>query len=241
MIEKLDNTYFLQLINGLKYDEKNDLYSFNGKTYKYKGKGLLFESRKRYAYYFMNTEDTKEIINVTGANDIPLYDGFNQINIDRALRSKCVSRYSYLKYTLPKVKKQQEINAQVRQAWKNEVKKQKEAEAEELRKKKREELEKKLQPKPCAFCGKVFKPIQTQQKFCCAECRIKFFSRKQGLEITESHQQDKKCIICGKQFRGTQRQKYCSDKCEYTCRLAMDKAKRKVLKELQDKYQNEKN
>lgn len=237
MVEKLDNTYFLQLINGLKYDEKNDLYLFGGKTYKYKGKSLLFESKKRYAHYFMNVEDIREIVNVTSANDIPLYDGFNQTKVNRTQREKCLNRYRYEKYILPKVKEKQERNAEIRKAWKEELKKQKELEQAELKKKKQKELEKKLKPKKCAFCGKVFKPTQPPQKFCCAECRVKFFSRKQGIEVVESHQTDLKCVVCGTEFRGTQRQKYCSVRCKNKYRAAIDKAKKEVLEKLQKEYQ----
>ena len=95
MVEKLDNTYFLQLINGLKYDEANDLYSFGDKTYKYKGKSLVLESQKRYAHYFMNISDSLDIISVTAGNDIPIYDGFNNVKIDKNLRAKCRSHHSY--------------------------------------------------------------------------------------------------------------------------------------------------
>ena len=102
---------------------------------------------------------------------------------------------------------------------------------------KQKELEKKLKPKKCAFCGKVFKPTQPPQRFCCAECRVKFFSRKQGIEVVESHQTDLKCVVCGTEFRGTQRQKYCSVRCKNKYRAAIDKAKKEVLEKLQKEYQ----
>lgn len=229
MVEKLDNTYFLKLINGLKYDEKNDLYLFGDKTYRYKGKALLFESRKRYAHYFINVNDTSDIVSVTAGNDIPLYDGFNQVDVDRTLREKCHSRYAYEKYTLPRIREQQKRNAEVRQAWKEELQKQKEAEAEE-RKKQREA---KLQPRKCAFCGKEFKPTQEPHRFCCAECRIKYFSREQGKKVVESHKVTLNCKVCGKEFTGTPRQRYCSEECREKYEKAMDKAKKKALRELQ--------
>lgn len=72
-----------------------------------------------------------------------------------------------------------------------------------------------MDKRTCAFCGKEFMPRDDRQKFCSAECRIKFFNEKiTAKKKVWLEKQTRKCDFCGKEYtpiRGNQR--YCTNEC----------------------------
>ena len=197
-MEKVNNTLFESLIEGFKYLTDEDLYEFKNSKYRFRG---ITEGQTRVTYYFINIAeptDIKSVICPQGSL-IPLYDGFNEVQINSKLRKIEYQRHYYEKVTKQKRQLYREQN-------KNKLKR---------RGRPRKPKVEKALPEPikCAYCGKEFIPIAKNQRFHSDECRKKYYSEKQSADLKVAHRIEKVCPICGKKFTGTPREKYCSKEC----------------------------
>ena len=199
---KIDNTLLLTFIKGLKYSEDEQKYTFKKK--KYKLRDVKIQSKRSQFYFFVNTNDPTDVKIVKYSGDVPLHDGFNNIELDEEQRKSAWKKVYYKKA----------IKERRRQA--SRVKKQAKLEAKlEAIEQAKAEREAKLKPIKCKFCGKEFKPTQTQQKFCCDSCRIKYFSKLQGEQVKADRKVKKTCPVCHKAFLGNPRDTYCSKECYF--------------------------
>ena len=159
----IDNTILLAFIKGLKVasikSEGENIYIFNNE--KYQLKDIKIQSRRSQFYYFINSNNPTDIKIVKYSGGIPLYDGFNNVEFDKAERLRAWKKL-YYKTTIKK--KRAKVNA---------IKKKLKLEAKlEIIEQTKLEQEAKLKPIKCKFCNKEFKPTQVQQEFCCSNCSI---------------------------------------------------------------------
>lgn len=231
--KEINNTVFMALINGLKYDDKTGDYTFKNKKYVLKDVKLAKKHLNGdvYNYYFVNINEPTDLKTVSAISGIPTFDGFNNVDVDKRLRKLEYSREYYKKVTYNKRKKERakraislrEQQAKAREQRKEELK-------NELRKPKYE-------PIKCLYCGTEFTPYAKNQKFHTDECRKRYYSEKQAQDIKDEHTSEKVCPICNTVFTGTPRDKYCSPECYKVAQKELRKeryARDKVAKTVQE-------
>jgi len=66
------------------------------------------------------------------------------------------------------------------------------------------------EPRQCLNCGKEYIPFSCIHKFCCVECRIRFYEKQKPRKLGKTLY----CAVCGKPFTQTGwNQKFCSEEC----------------------------
>lgn len=247
---EVSNVVLTTLINGLSYNEQAEEYTFNDNRYKIKGSQDKSSKQKNGVVvitsilYFVNISNPADLKTVTCVNDIPTFDGFNNIKINTKLRKLIYLKGYYKQVTL---EKRQKARAKQKAKREQEKAKLKEQMAIEKEKAKAEKLAR-IQPKKCEHCGIEFVPKLSKQKFCCHDCQIKYNSKKQAKADTEKRHSEKICVICGKKFIGTPREKYCSSECYKIAqqenrrrRYERDKARENHNKDEKSKHKHIKN
>lgn len=105
----------------------------------------------------------------------------------------------------------------------------------------------------CPICNKEFKPKNSLQKFCSAECRKKELTKRASLKVSQKRMskfeetKHRICPVCEKEFEavyGTYgyRQKYCSSQCRrkaermYGCKAKTDLSYKNKIRFSGNKY-----
>lgn len=71
-------------------------------------------------------------------------------------------------------------------------------------------------PIPCGYCGKLFKQLSTQEKYCSNQCQVDFHVKKSGVkEVGFARKKEiRKCLTCGKDFAAKKpNHTLCSKRC----------------------------
>ena len=236
MIKDFDNSLFLKFIKGLKYSQESDEYTFNGKVYKLK-EAIPSDKRMKTQtlYYFVSISKPLKVITVIGIKNIPVYDGFNNVKIDKEIVRKCYSNLYYKSVTLIKRK---QISAE-KKILREKQKQIKQKEKEEEAKLKKQAKQDSIKPVVCLHCGKLFKPTCKTQKFCSRECYHKYHSHAQLVRIKASKRLTKKCLYCGKEFVGTFRVKFCCAECRQEYAKIRDKEQKRQKRQAKVELKND--
>ena len=229
----VNNETLMNLINGLSFDEQTKEYAYKENKYRLKGSQDDSKTQKNgvvvttSVLYFVNISNPTDLKTVTCVNDIPTYDGFNNIKIDKKIRNVERCKKYYYDVTVNK-----RHEATEKATAEREKEKEKKLMAKIIAK---AEKFAQTEPKKCEYCGNEFIPKQKAQRFCCDSCRKRYYSRMQSDKIVQANKSEKICPICNKKFIGTPRETYCSKEC-YKVSQQENRRKRYEREKAQDYY-----